>query len=184
MNVEELRKELEQTEKDLQRYIRAREKLQERIISLEARKKRILEELGSEQGGGPGVEKTAEVRSETVTTLPVAKSGTNTGSHFSRVRVARPVNILAAMEHTKGILEGLEQNIGKTFQTMDEIMSLLATINDYSGQFRSMVRNLSSMGKKAKDSKESSSASGLAELAKLPIVRNLAKELLTSVVKA
>lgn len=180
MKVEELRKELEQIEKDLQRYIKAREKLQERIIPLEARKKSIMEELGLAQGQGGQEAAGLKNPPDIVTTLPVPQSDTDSSNRILKVSVARPVNILAALQNTKGMLEKVEQNLDKTFRTMDEIMSLLATIHSYRGHIGRMAKNFSSFKRQG----NSSGASGLAELAQHPVVRNLAKELLTSLTKA
>lgn len=184
MKEEELKKEMEQIEKSLERYIRAKEKLQERIFPLESRKERIMEELNLAQN--PEKYLNDENKNQPVKTnrLPLFQPAARSSKRRPGIRAVRPANILTALQHTKGILEILEQNIDKTFRTVDEITGLINTIKGHSGQISRLAKGLSTLGKKSNAAETLGSASELAKLVQNPLVRNLAKELLASLNKA
>ena len=184
MKVEELQKEMEQIEKNLQKYIQAREKLQKKIIPLESRKEKILAELNSDQSleqNVNGLRNHSEIAVQSPALQPVVD---NLSSPFNRKGAGHTSNLLTALQHTKGILEKLEHNLDNTFRTVDEITSLITTIKGHGSQINRLVNKLSALGLNKKALGRGSSATEIAELVQHPVVSNLAKELLTSFNKA
>jgi hypothetical protein len=105
-------------------------------------------------------------------------------SPFNRKGARHSSNLLTVLQHTKGILEKLEYNLDNTFRTVNEITSLVTTIKGHSSQISRLAKSFSALGLNKKALGGGSSISELAELAQHPVVRKLAKELLTSLNKA
>lgn len=184
MKVEELQKDMEQIEKNLQKYIQAREKLQKKIFPLESRKEKILAELNSDQRPEQnvnGLKNHSVIAVKSPLLQPVVD---RLSSPLNRKGAGHNSNLLTALQHTKGILEKLEHNLDNTFRTVNEITSLITTIKGHSSQISHLVKKFSALGLNKKALGGGRSATELAELVQHPVVRNLAKELLTSLNKA
>ncbi|MFZ3171377.1 MAG: hypothetical protein WA118_05300 [Carboxydocellales bacterium] len=184
MKVEELQKEMEQIEKTLQKYIQAREKLQEKIIPLESRREKILAELNSDQSLEQHVNGLRNHSVIAVKSPSLQQVVDKLSSPFNSKGAGHNSNLLTALQHTKGILEKFEHNLDNTFRTVNEITSLITTIKGHSSQISRLAKKFSALGLNKKVLGGGSSATELAELTQHPVVRNLAKELLTSLNKA
>ncbi len=160
MEHEILQEKLAKLEREINRYISEREKVEAKMSNLEVKKNEIL-------GGFEA--KSAE-------TLALSSKQ----SQKQRYQSFDPKTILNTLETAKVKLENLDQNLNKTFQTIDDVICLCSTIYNYRGMIGKILSSVNSItdSNASGSSKPNNSLGTLGELTKLPIVRNLAKELL------
>lgn len=132
MRLEDLQKELARIDSEIQKFTRARDRLQAKLDPLEADRARLIKNVPN-----------PEPQPAVVRPLPSAP----VISAEKAAQTVRSAPVVTALVQAKSVLENIDRNLGQTVQTADEVLRLIDGIVGYGSQFRRIAESVSTLSK-------------------------------------